>query len=330
MFHIPIVLMTFRRADGLKKIINVLREIRPVKIYVLSDGGRNETEWHDVRQCRAVVDEEIDWECTVVKYFATENCGVYQNIAMGAKKVFENEVTAIFLEDDNLPEATFFRYCEEMLAKYENDVRVLWVCGTNYLGRYKGKTNESYYFTQHLLPCGWASWRDKFIKYYDFTLTNYSNRREQQIKKSFINKKLFRQQFDGVKREALRKQRGEKFHSWDYHMLFSLVDNHMYGVVPGNNQIRNIGIDDVSEHGFHKPDRHTLNLCGMESYPMKFPLVHPKTVVSSPELDRALTRKILLPFPQRVKGYLVRFIRWILRIPEGRRLISFIQRGHSL
>ena len=40
-------------------------------------------------------------------------------LKLDKKKVFEKEEKAIFLEDDNLPEPSFFRYCETMLNKID-------------------------------------------------------------------------------------------------------------------------------------------------------------------------------------------------------------------
>ena len=77
----------------------------------------------------------INWDCEVIKNYAKENRGVYQNIGEGARWVFEREEKAIFLEDDNLPETSFFRFASEMLEKYETAPEVLWICGTQLYNR---------------------------------------------------------------------------------------------------------------------------------------------------------------------------------------------------
>lgn len=43
-FNIPIVLIVFKRSDTVLKIISVLSQIQPTKIYLLSDEGRNDKE----------------------------------------------------------------------------------------------------------------------------------------------------------------------------------------------------------------------------------------------------------------------------------------------
>ena len=158
-FTVPVVLLLFKRRDAALRIIDRLRAAEVSKLYILADQGRNKAEREKVWETRTAVEQAIDWDCEVIKDYAEENRGVYGNIALGAKWVFAREKWAIFLEDDNLPELTFFPYCEELLKRYEVDQRVLWICGTNYLGRYQPDNKVSYMFTKHMLPCGWASWR---------------------------------------------------------------------------------------------------------------------------------------------------------------------------
>ena len=117
-FNIPVVLFTFKRSNTVERILKVFKTVGVSKLYLFSDYGRNDEEKALVEQTRTEILNMIDWDCEVIKKFATENKGVFNSIAMGAKEVFEVEDKAIFLEDDNLPEISFFRYCEEMLNKY--------------------------------------------------------------------------------------------------------------------------------------------------------------------------------------------------------------------
>ena len=199
---------------------------------------RNEKEIEQAHECRKTVESLINWDCEVVKNYAEENRGVYRNIGEGAKWVFEREEKAIFLEDDNLPETSFFRYADEMLEKYETAPEVLWICGTNYVTDMNGK--ESYAFTQHLLPCGWASWSTKFLKYYDGELSTFRDEaHKRKFYSSYSNRWLAQWQYQSVRNEVERHERTGRFISWDYQMLWSVRSNGLYGVVPLRNQITN-------------------------------------------------------------------------------------------
>ena len=189
MFDIPVALFLFRRSETIPAIIARLREVKPAEVYLLADEGRNEKEIQEAHTSRALAESLINWDCEIVKNYAAENRGVYKNIGEGAKWVFEREKTAIFLEDDNLPETTFFEYAKELLLRYENDPRILWICGTNYFTEMQSA--YSYEFTQHLLPCGWASWADKFNRCYDGELKTFSDvHKRKAFVKSYKNKWL--------------------------------------------------------------------------------------------------------------------------------------------
>lgn len=320
MFNIPVALFIFKRTSSLKAIVGRIKSVKPAKFYIIADGPRTEEEKKDTDACRALVESLIDWPCTVVKDYATQNRGVYQNIGEGAKRVFKNEEWAIFLEDDNLPEVTFFEYCKELLNRYKDNEKILWICGTNYLGKYE--SNYSYMFTQHLLPCGWASWRDKFLKYYDGLLSTFDSRDKQEtFKKTYKNKKLYKQRYETGKRVKYIIENDIRRSSWDFQMLYSLRSNDLYGISPASNQIKNIGVDELSTHGGTSWQMvMTKRFCGMPSYPLSFPLEHPDAVEIDKKYEKKIDKIILFPLPLRLKVKIVKVIKKILRIDPNERL----------
>lgn len=312
-FPIPVCLFIFQRKDTVLKIIERVSQVKPGKIYLISDNGCNPEEKKRARECRLAAESAITWDCEIVRDYAEENRGVFENIGMGAMHVFEKEETAIFLEDDNLPEVSFFRFCKEMLEQYADNDRILWICGTNYLGKYDSLSGESYMFTQNLLPCGWASWGKKYRKYYDRYFENYSDTVIERMKYTYRISALYEQQMENINRERNRYLKGERFASWDYQMIFSIMSNDLLGISPNRNQIKNIGVDAFSEHGGSSFDNvMTRRFCGMPSYEMEFPLVHPKTVQIDPDYENKINKIILFPlywrFRKKVKKFLGIFI----------------------
>lgn len=330
-FDIPVVLILFKRKDTVLKIISQLEKVKPQKIYLLSDDGRNEEEKLLVSDVRKTVENAITWECEVIKNYADGNRGVYANIGLGARWVFEREKMAIFLEDDNYPEITFFRYCKEMLIKYQNEPRVLWVCGTNYLGQYFNKQKESYMFTQHLLPCGWASWADKFLKFYDGGLVTFNDKKKiENFRNSYSSKALYNQQLESVKREFERQKSG-KFGSWDYQMLYSLRANNLFGISPSKNQIRNIGVDDNSIHGGSSLNiTMTRRFCENPIYPLDFPFEEPEKIYVDSTYDKKIGKIILLPLSLRIKGKINKILKKILHIDANASLINEIKKRKKI
>ncbi|MBQ4571485.1 MAG: glycosyltransferase family 2 protein [Bacilli bacterium] len=318
MFDIPVVLFMFKRLKAVE-IIKRISCVKPNKIYLMADSGRNAIEKKQVDECRKAVESAIDWPCEIIKNYAEKNRGVYKNIGEGAIWVLKREKWAIFLEDDNLPEISFFRFCKEMLEKYEDDTRIFWICGTNYLGKYNSKSNHSYVFTRHMLPCGWASWSSKFLKYYDGKLENYSSEFVQKnIDYSYYNYKVYKQYKECWKSEYIRINNDQNPISWDYQMDFTIKANNLFGICPCNNQIKNIGVDENSIHGGNDfSDIMTKRFCGMDSYPVEFPLIHPETLLIDKKFEDKISKILLYPLNRRLRNLFLNGVRSIFRIPDG-------------
>ena len=203
-----------------------------------------------------------------------------------------------------------------MLERYRDSDKVLWICGTNYEGRTRFQSGASYTFTRNLLPCGWASWSDKFLKHYDFELKGLDSKETvDKARSSYIFKALFKQQMFNVSGEKYRMNNGKRCISWDSQMAFSVRASGMFGIVPACNQIKNIGVDENSIHGgTDMAAEMTRRFCGMDSYPLEFPLVHPDKVDTDPEFEKRLEKTILFPASLRAKGVVVRTLKRILGI----------------
>lgn len=322
MFNIPVVLFIFKRKDTVYRIIERLAEIKPQKIYLISDGPRSEEEKKIVQDVRNSVESYINWECEIIKNYADHNVGVYDRIGKGAKWVFSKEEKAIFLEDDNLPEPTFFEYCKELLEKYEQNKKILWICGTNYLEDYNPMDESSYVFTQHLLPCGWASWSDKFIKYYDGDLKSLNTSVSiDSLSNKYENKSLYRQDVDVIlKTHNLLRNNPQKA-SWDRQMIFSLKANDMFGISPSKNQIKNIGVDIHSTHGGTSYKKvMTRRFCGMDSIPLKLPLKHPSKIIIDKVYEDKVGKIILYPWYMRIGTKIGKIIKPIIGVKKDESL----------
>ena len=310
-FDIPVVLFLFKRTDTVLRILGVIESVKPKRLYLIGDGPRNAEEKIQINNARRTITNAVNWDCEVITNFAETNRGVFENIAGGAKWVFEREKDAIFLEDDNLPEKSFFYFCKEMLEKYRNDKRIFWVCGTNYLEVYQTENNESYVFTQQLFPCGWASWRDKFLKNYDADLKCLEEPKIiKEIEKQYFDKSLFKQQLNSGEYEIYRRRIGLPYASWDFQMALSIKANKLYGISPKYNLIENIGVDQFSIHGGTSlSNEMTRRFCTIKTKPLNFPLIHPLEVKIDKEFERKTEQIILFPRKSRIRFATAIFIK---------------------
>lgn len=330
MFDIAVCLIIFKRGEKAAKIIDQIALIKPSRLYLIGDGPRNENEASEVNACRKIIESHITWDCEVIKYYAQKNRGVYENIAGGAKWVFEREPYAIFLEDDNFPALSFFQYCKEMLLKYKDDNRVLWVCGTNYLGKYNPIDGSDYVFTQLMLPCGWASWSQKFTKYYDGNLELFSDEKLlSKVKFYYRNKILYAQNYRSWNIERGRILAGKKPISWDFQMSFSLRVHNLLGIAPKYNQINNIGDDSFSTHGHSSmKNKMTQRFCYVETKELNFPLNHPKCVLIDPIFEKKTEDIIIQPLLMRIKSVIGPKLKKIMGIPEEQRIKSYFKKKY--
>jgi hypothetical protein len=324
-FDIPVVFIIFKRLEKSKQILSRIAQVEPSKIYLISDEGRNEEERSAVMRCRAEIEAAITWECTIIKDYAEENKGCFDRIGLGALRVFKQEKWAIFLEDDNLPELSFFYYCRDLLKEYERDDRVLWICGTNYLEQCAFESGADYGFTQHMLPCGWASWSEKFTKCYDKDFSLYTRENKAYLKKNYCSKSLFRKDSKNWERElSFLKEKG-RFASWDYQMCFSLRMHNKMGIMPKYNQIENIGVDSAAAHGGTTFNAvMTQRFCGMKSHPLTFPLKHPNEVEIDPIIEKRLEKIILPPVEFHPVWALYGMIHKLLKVPDNTSIRSYL------
>jgi hypothetical protein len=127
----PVLFMVFNRLDPAKKVFGEIKKARPKQLFIASDGPRNDEEKKIVESVRKYVLDNIDWECKVKTLFRKKNLGCKYAVAGAIDWFFENVKQGIILEDDCLPDQSFFPFCQEMLEKYRDDDEISQVCGTN-------------------------------------------------------------------------------------------------------------------------------------------------------------------------------------------------------
>ncbi len=154
-----IAFLIFNRPDATERVFEEIGKAKPPMLLVIADGPRAQVP-EDAEKCaasRAII-EQADWDCRIVKNYSDINMGCRNRVSSGLNWVFDTVEKAIILEDDCLPSPSFFRFCQELLTYYQDDVRVMTINGTNWqLGWKIG--DGSYYFSRFNLIWGWATWR---------------------------------------------------------------------------------------------------------------------------------------------------------------------------
>lgn len=77
-------------------------------------GGEGEK----VRAVRNYILSSIDWNCEVKTLFRDENLGCKRAVSSAIDWFFSHVEEGIILEDDCVPDQSFFPFCQELLERY--------------------------------------------------------------------------------------------------------------------------------------------------------------------------------------------------------------------
>jgi hypothetical protein len=209
----------------------------------------------------------------------------------GLNWVFSLVEEAIILEDDCLPDPSFFPFCQELLERYRGDSRISYISGDNLIAG-DLKTDGSYYFSQIGGIWGWATWRSEWRRY-DRHLTDWPKLRSQgMLMEIFDNPQVvahWTRIFD-----SMHENGGPS--AWDYQWVYTGFKNNSLIAVPSMNLVANIGFGAGATHTTVEDSRFVIRLTTM-----KFPLRHPSSFVASRSLDRRRSRDMFsAPISHRV------------------------------
>ena len=109
-FKIPILFMVFNRVEQTKKVFQAIRDIKPEVLYIASDGARNTEEEKTIKVIRSIFEKNIDWDCKLDTLYRNKNLGCREACSSAIDWFFENEEMGIVLEDDCLPNYSFFYF----------------------------------------------------------------------------------------------------------------------------------------------------------------------------------------------------------------------------
>ncbi|TSK09243.1 MAG: glycosyltransferase family 2 protein [Geobacter sp.] len=302
----PVAFFVFNRPDTTALVFETIRRAAPSTLLLVADGPRPDRPG-EAERCAAVraIVEGVDWPCDVHFNFSDINLGCRYRVSTGLNWVFESVEEAIILEDDCLPDQSFFRFCEELLTRYRDDRRIMMISGDNFqFGA--NRSSDSYYFSRYPHIWGWACWRRSW-EMYCADIKLWPQVREGGWLKDCLGRsrlvKYWSDAFESV-------HRGE-IDTWDHQLTFACLVNHALCVVPNRNLVSNIGFGANATHTTEKGP-----LSELRTEEMQFPLRHPPFVMQDARSDSRTERDFFLPPPigARVGKLLQRLL-----LPKGRR-----------
>ncbi|MBV9876109.1 MAG: hypothetical protein JO025_15380 [Verrucomicrobia bacterium] len=265
-FETPILFLIFNRPQLTARVFGAIRESRPAKLYVAADGPRPEKagEWKLCAETRTVLDQ-IDWDCDVKTLLRDENLGCGRAVSQAITWFFQQEEEGIILEDDCLPDATFFPFCREMLSRFRDSQEVASISGDNFFPP-SLHSNQPYHFSKYAQIWGWASWRH-FWNLYDFHLKGDLSEWEEIIEKVNPIENHARYWI-----QVFKAMRSGLIDTWDYQVMFSAWRNGLVHIYPSKNLIVNLGYGAEATHTRFASPLTEHESTGLEGFEVTLPI----------------------------------------------------------
>lgn len=278
----PVAFFIFNRPDETKKVFNEIAKAMPPKLFVIADGPR-EDNLGEAKKCadaRAIIDG-VDWDCELLTNYSDVNMGCKHRVSSGLDWVFNTVGEAIILEDDCLPHPSFFRFCQELLKRYEGEESIAHICGADFLCG-TGHVPYSYTFSRYTAIWGWATWRRAW-RHYDVSMKKWPEIREYDILRTWLNSPRAVRYWSDIFERVYRG----KIDTWDYQWLFACWVSNLLSIRPAVNLISNIGFGPNATHTLLPKSA----LANMETSEMTFPLAHPPAVMRDATRDNRIEKK---------------------------------------
>jgi hypothetical protein len=281
----PVLFIIFNRPDTTRRVFEAIRQAKPERLYVAADGARENKpgEKELCEKTREIV-KSIDWECEVKTLFRERNLGCGIAVSQAISWFFENEEQGIILEDDCVPDISFFPYCEELLEYYKDNDSISIISGDN-LQKGVKRDDVSYYFSNFHCIWGWATWK-RVWKDFKFSVMD-------------LNKEVI---FNNLQSSNFTKEMRIYYNSiwnimeqgrtdiWGYQFVLMNLEQGRMSIQPNVNLVENIGFSDEGTH----TTADDSNKYSVKYDRIIFPLVHPQKIVPCKEADKYYVNKVLL------------------------------------
>ncbi|WP_462267053.1 nucleotide-diphospho-sugar transferase [Mucilaginibacter sp.] len=278
----PVLFLIFNRPDITQTVFNAIRKFKPAYLYVAADGPRAARP-DDLQLCKAAraIIEQIDWDCNVKTLFRDENRGCGKAVSEAITWFFSYVEEGIILEDDCLPNESFFNFCECLLEKYRNKNQVMHIGGACFQDK-TALNKNSYYFSSYIHIWGWATWKRAW-SLYNYNISPDSNSGLlDNLKKIFPDKAEFnfwKRGFDDIASNTID--------TWDTQWSYTVYKNNGIGITPTTNFISNIGFGANATHTLvADPKTTALPLTSIDV------VRHPVNIQISRRLDRKTFKKL--------------------------------------
>jgi hypothetical protein len=268
----PVAFFIYNRPLHTARVFARIAEARPEKMFIIADGPMDDFDRAGCDDARAAV-SDVTWNCDVFRQYSDSHLGCRHRTSGGLDWVFAHAERAIILEDDCLPDATFFPYCDELLERYEDEERVMTVSGDNFQFGVS-RTRHSYYFSAIHHLWGWATWRRAWA-HHDAAMTKWPGVANTEFPGDLIppyaaayHKRMMAETYAG------------RLDRWNYQWILACWLQRAMCALPAVNLVSNIGFGPQATNCKRADARSALS-----TRSLAFPLQHPPISELSGHVD---------------------------------------------
>jgi|WetSurMetagenome_2_1015567.scaffolds.fasta_scaffold198180_2 hypothetical protein len=278
----PLLFIIFNRPDTTKIVWEEIRKAQPARLFIAADGPRADRPG-EAEKCAAArrIVEQIDWDCQAELDFSDHNLGCKRRVSSAISWFFSRVEEGIILEDDCLPDQSFFSFCGELLAKYRDNEQIMHISGNNFLFG-KIKIADDYYFSRISNIWGWATWRRAW-QYYDPKMEDFPQFIAQNKIAGLFTSRFLQKRWI----ELLTPVYENKIDTWDYQWTYAVFKNSGLCINPRLNLVSNIGFAENATHTKRKISR----FANLPAHVLGGPLKSSITPAADEKADRLILRQ---------------------------------------
>lgn len=275
-FNIPVLVVTYKRHDTTFEVLKSLKEVQAKKIYISSNHWKNDEEKNTILSLREKIREFIDWDCEVHMIIREKHLTAKISFSSAIDTFFQHEEMGIILEDDIVPNQSFFYFCQEMLERYKENEKIFMISGWSALDfdqEAKSTLQDDYCFSKYAHIWGWATWRRAW-KFYQKEFIDFKNEFSSLEFDTNDEKKTWYQIF--------KLYNEGKIDTWDHPWTYTIWKNDGLCIYPKNNMTQNIGLNRSDATNTKQWSKYNE----MKTYSINFPIKHPKVIGRNSFIDK--------------------------------------------
>jgi hypothetical protein len=275
--NFPVLIVTFARPEGLKKLLEVSYASGAREIYVAIDGPKNEVvAIQQVAIMKLIKDFETVKNLELKVWQRDKNLGAAVSVVTAVDWFFQNVSAGLIFEDDLIPSVDFFEFANSGLEKYEHNEEVWLISGSRMNPVIQNKiTND---WSHYPMIWGWGTWKSRW----SVMKSAFSS------EDNFTNTHFFSPRTNFWKVGAIRAKSG-MVDAWDMPLAYFQWRHSKFSVIPPVNLVTNVGFDSAATHtsGDHFPLNHPIM-----NLPRSFQFQEKPDALSARKYDRELEREL--------------------------------------